>query len=60
MSDQAVREVLESYLPGAAVLFLVKDGHRMVLAVTGPVDQLITEYEKAGLLVETPELKKAS
>ena len=36
MNDQEVREILQGFLPGSTVLFLSKDGRRMVLAVDGP------------------------
>lgn len=61
MNKAAVREVPKTYRPEPTVLFISKDGRRIVLAVTGPVDQLITEYERAGYPVESrPDLKKAS
>jgi hypothetical protein len=61
MNEQAMGEVLEGFLPGRAVLFIAKDGQRMVLAVTGPVEAIIVEYERAGYSVEIrPELRKAS
>jgi hypothetical protein len=61
MNDQAVRQILQGFLPGATVLFLSKDGQRMVLAVDGPADGLIDTYQRQGFVVEAHAgLRKAS
>ena len=61
MNDQAVTEILQDFLPGSTVLFLSKDGQRMVLAVDGPADGLIDIYRRQGFAVEARTgLRKAS
>ena len=61
MNDQAVREILRCFLPGATVLFLSKDGQRMVMAVDGPAQALIDIYRRQGFAVEAHAgLRKAS
>jgi hypothetical protein len=61
MNDQEMREILMGFLPGATVLFLDRDGQRMVLAVDGPADGLIEIYRRQGYLIEARAgLRKAS
>ncbi len=52
MNDQEVREILQGFLPGSTVLFLSKDGRRMVLAVDGAADGLIEIYRRQGYLID--------
>ena len=61
MNDQEIRETLLGFLPGSTVLFLSKDGQRMVLAVDGPAEGVIDIYRREGYSVEARAgLKKAS
>ncbi len=61
MNDHEMREMLLGFLPGCTVLFLSKDGQRMVLAVDGPADGLTEIYRQQGYLIEARAgLKKAS
>jgi len=52
VNDQQVREILQGFLPESTVLFLSKDGRRMVLAVDGPADGLIEIYRRQGYLID--------
>jgi hypothetical protein len=61
VNDQAVRDILQGFLPGATVLFLSKDGQLVVLAVDGPAEGLIDIYQRQGFAVDARAgLRKAS
>jgi len=61
MTDQKIREILAGFPPTATILFLSKDGQRMVLAVSEPAQAVIDIYPSAGYSVEAHSvLQKAS